>query len=251
MTISRRNWLAATALASAMPHALASVPELRITTTQLAPYVIENSRTAPGALYELLEAILARAGVPARIDFVPWKRAVYETNSLKRTAVFPLTRTPEREASFRWLVELYREEFLFLTLRNGRFNAHSPMEMKGKRVGILRGSAMVTTMREMGFRRIVETSSIRESMRFLEGGMVDALLGDRSIFGNAIRSLPRHPSMPPDRFVFSEPVRSTVTWLGGSLDIPEEEARRLQKARAELVEDGSYARILKKYALAP
>jgi ABC-type amino acid transport substrate-binding protein len=251
MGVTRREVLGGAALVAWLPAALATPLELRIVTTHLAPYSIEHDRAAPGALVELLEAILERAGIPARISFVPWKRAVHETNSLRRTAVFPLTRTPEREAAFRWLVELYREEFLFLTLRDGRFNWLAPQDMKQARIGILRGSAMVPVIREMGYQRVVETNSIRESMRFLEGGIVDALMGDRSIFGNAIRSLSNRPSSNTERFVFSEPVRATVTWLGGSLDIPEAEAQRLQKARTALVEDGSYARIMKKYGLTP
>jgi ABC-type amino acid transport substrate-binding protein len=234
------------AMAACLPRALAAAPVLRITTSQLAPYANEYDRSAPGALHELVQAITERAGVPAQISFVPWKRAVYETHSLPRSAVFPLTRTLEREPAYRWLAELYREEFLFLTVRDGRFNWHAPLQMKQARIGILRGSAMVSTIRTMGFVRVVETNSIQESLRFLEGGIVDALMGDRAIFGHATRSRP-----DPARFVSSAPIRSTVTWLGGSLDIPEAEAARYQKARADLVADGSYARILKKYGLAP
>lgn len=246
MGVSRRTLIGTAALAACAPRAFAAAPELRIATSQLAPYAIEDGPNAPGALHELVQAILQRAGVPARINFVPWKRAVYETHSLKRTAVFPLTRTPEREPAFRWLAELYREDFLFLALRDGRFRWRAPLDRKEARIGILRGSAMVAVLREMGYRRIIETDSVRESVRFLEGGMVDAVMSDRYIVGHAVKGRPNQ-----ERFVTSEPIRSTVTWLGGSLDIPEEEAARMQKALAELVEDGSYARILKKYGLQP
>lgn len=246
MGVSRRNLLGAAVTAACLPCAFAAGPELRIATSQLIPYAVEHDRAAPGALHELVEAITARAGIPAHISFVPWKRAVYETNTLPRSAVFPLTRTPEREPAFRWLAELYREDFVFLALRDGRFNWRAPLEMKQARIGILRGSAMVPVLRTMGYQRIVETNSVRESVRFLEGGIVDAVMSDRYIVGHSIKGRPNL-----ERFATSEPIRSTITWLGGSLDIPEAEAARLQKARAELVEDGSYARILKKYGLQP
>jgi len=246
MRISRRTVIGGLAAAAGLPQALASHAGLRILTTHLPPYVIEHDAAAPGALHELVQAILARAEVDARIVFVPWKRAVHETTTLARTAVFPLTRTPDREQSFQWLAELYREEFVFLALRNGRFDWHAPLGMTAMRIGILRGSGQIPVLRAMGFKRIVETSSIQESMRFLERGMVDALMGERAIFHSFVKGRGNAGA-----FVASEPIRTTITWLGGSLDLAPDVAARLAKARAALVEDGSYARILKKYGLSP
>jgi polar amino acid transport system substrate-binding protein len=246
MHFSRRSFLGGLAAAAGLPQAAASGPGLRILTTHLPPYVVEHDGVAPGALHELVQAIVARAGVDARIVFDPWKRAVHETGTLAGTAVFPLTRTADRERAFQWLAELYREEFVFLALRKGRFDWRAPLGMTGMRIGILRGSGQIPVLRAMGYRRIVETSSIQESMRFLEGGMVDALIGERAIFHSFVRGRSH-----VDAFVTSDPVRTTTTWLGGSLDLSPEVAGRLAKARAGLVEDGSYARILKKYGLPP
>ena len=48
--------------------------------------------------------------------FVPWGRAFREVERSTHLLTFPLTRLPEREARYRWLVPLDRDEIVFGTL---------------------------------------------------------------------------------------------------------------------------------------
>lgn len=224
----------------------AGIDPVRIATSDLPPLSLENTPGAPGALYEVVEEMARRAHVPVNIEFVPWKRAVYMTSSLPRTAIFPLTRSSERETQFRWLVRLYHEHFLFMALKGSRaFDLGNPPSSKARRIGILRGSVMIKVLRENGYKNIVEASTIDENLRFLKRGIVDAIFGDRAIYRAAISG------REAQDYTMSEPMRTTTTWLGGSLDFPETDAALLQKAMKEMLEDGSYAQILKKYDLAP
>jgi polar amino acid transport system substrate-binding protein len=212
----------------------------------LPPMSLEGAPSAPGAMFEVVAELTKRANLPATITFAPWPRAIYLTNNLKRTAIFPLTRTPEREKNFRWLVPLFQENYVFIANGKERFDLQHPEAMKDKRVGILRGSAMISELKASGYLNIIETSSVNEGRRFLARGIVDAMVGDRDIVRRSLIGLPE-----ADLFEMSKPVRKTYTWLGGSLDFTEAEAAQLEKAMASMVEDGTYARILKKYALAP
>lgn len=224
----------------------AGIEPLRIATTSLPPLTYENTLAAPGALYEVVEEMARRAQVPASIEFVPWMRAVYMTTSLPRMGIFPLTRSSERETQFRWVVRLYHEHFLFMTLKRSKtFDVAEPALSKERRIGILRGSVVIKVLRENGYRHIVEASSIDESVRFLKRGIVDAVFGDRTIYRAATNGRAEHD------YAMSEPLRTTTTWLGGSLDFPDADAALLQKAMKEMQDDGSYARILKKYDLTP
>ncbi len=233
---------AALLLAAAGWQAQAAAP-VRIATSELAPYSTEQRPGEPGALYEMVDELVRRAGAPATIEFVPWRRALFLTASRPRSAVFPLTRSPERETEYRWLAPLYREHFVFLSLKGGNFNSIKPERSKGRRIGTLRGSLMTTFLHQQGYANVIEAASVEEGMRFLRRGIVDAVCGDREI----LRAL-QGGQMGQD-VALSPTLRETTTWLGGSLDISEAEALRFEQAMKTMIEDGTYARILKKYQL--
>ncbi len=222
-----------------------SAAPIRILTSDLPPLSMEHTPAAPGALYEMVEELVRRAKVPANIEFVPWKRAVYLSTSVQRSAIFPLTRSAEREPQYRWLAQLYHEHFLFLALKGGNFDVAEPVRHKQRRIGILRGSLMLAKLREAGYVNIVEASSVDESLRFLKRGIVDAVFGDRDIYRASLAG-----RMEQD-YVSSTAMHTTTTWLAGSRDFTDADVLRFQKAMKDMVDDGSYAAILKRYDLAP
>jgi polar amino acid transport system substrate-binding protein len=242
----RRNWLCCAVLlglSSGHGNACAAEP-VRISTSELAPYATERHPGEPGALHEMVAELVRRTGVTSTIEFVPWRRALFLTSSRPRSAVFPLTRSPEREAQYRWLAPLYHENFVFLSLKkNPNFNSASPERNKGRRIGALRGSLMIGYLHQLGYPNVVEAASVEEGMRFLRRGIVDALCNDReilrSLLGGNIHS----------DFAVSPTLRAATTWLGGSLDFSDAEAQRFEQAMKGMIEDGTYGRILKKYQL--
>lgn len=233
---------AGSAGAGAAPPALAP---LHIVTTHLPPLVMESDAKQPGALRELVDALCRRLDVAADVSFVPWRRALLMATTTPRTAIFPLTRLAERESRFRWLAPVYREEYLFMAQRGSSFDVEHPERMTGQRIALLRGAAQSAILSELGFRNLVEASSIDDIHRYLLAGMADAVFGERAIIRSSLRI-----RGDEKRFRLGRPVRSTQAWLAGSLDIGEAEARRYRMAMAGLVADGTQRRIYRKYGLA-
>lgn len=242
----KRLWLASACILACGQALAAHGDPIQVKTTHLPPMSHENAPSAPGAMVELVRELTRRANVPAHIGFVPWGRAMFLSTNLPQTAIFPLTRTAERETKFRWLVRLYQESYVFIATRDGRFDLKRPEAMKDKRIGVLRGSAMIKELKAMGYENLVESGSVDEGRRYLASGIVDAMIGDRDIVRASLKGLPED-----SLFFFSAPVRRTTTWLGGSLDFTEEDAARFGKAMKSMVDDGTYTRILKQYGLTP
>lgn len=236
--------LAMVALPHWVTHA-ATVEPIRIITSDLPPLSSATAPGAPGALHEIVTELLRRTHQKGTIEFVPWKRAIYLSTHLSRSAIFPLTRSPERETQYRWLARLYHEHFLFMSLKGRQFDVTQPALGRQRRIGILRGSLMIKALRESGYSNIVEAATIDESLRFLRRGIVDAVFGDRAIYRASL------DNSELGNFLMSEPMRTTTTWLGGSLDFSQADVAQFQKAMKEMTDDGSYAQILKKYQLAP
>lgn len=214
---------------------------VQVVTSELPPLAMSASPAGRGALHDMVLELGRRTGIDFNISFVPWRRAVFLSTSRSRVAIFPLTRSPDREQQYRWLAPLHRETFLFLSMKDGKFNSDNPAASKQRRIGVLRGSLMVPYLKANGYPNLVEASSVAEGLRFLQRGIVDAIVGDRDIFTTSLKD------QQPERYAMSAPLRETSTWLGGSRDFSEADAALLQQAMKEMMEDGTCARILRKY----
>lgn len=245
----RRQLLGGAIIATALPgvavEAFGAAPPLRLVTTNVPPLVNEHDASRPGALHELVALLCQRMGRRPGVSFYPWKRAIFLAQTMKHTAVFPLTRTPEREDQFRWLAQLYEENYTFLAPRGRSFDVRNPELMKDQRITLMRGAATSVALKEMGFHNIVEARSVDEVHRFMVSGMADAGFGEMAIIRNALRI-----RRAEDDFDVGEPVRRTTAWLAGSRDFTEADAQKSQAAMQSIMDDGSHAKILKKYRLA-
>ncbi len=244
--VNRRKILSLSALLALASGAQAGATgKLRVVTAHLPPLVLEDSASRPGALMEMVREVCRRLKLTPETEFVPWRRALFLATSMPATAIFPLTRLPDREAQFRWLAPLYEEQYLFLAPRHGSFDTTRVAEMKDRRIALLRGAAQGAILTELGYRNLVEAASIDEIHRFLLGGMADAVFGERNIIRASLKS---HAGQ--QQFELSAPLRTTTAWLAGSLDFSEDDVRLFQRAMAAMEADGSKRRILARYDLA-
>ncbi len=230
-------------LAAMLSAATAFAAPLRILTSDLPPLAIERTPAQPGALVEIVAELTRRAGIAATNEFVPWQRAVFVVGHLPRTALYPLTRTPEREKNFRWLAPLYREQFVFIAEAGGA-ELTDLAALKGSRIALLRGSTQWDNLKRLGYTQLIPTTSVQEGLRFVHEGMADAIYGDQAIVGHTARML-----FPDKSWNASAAIVSTTTWLGGSLDLTEADAERFRQALEAMRADGTYARILRRYQL--
>jgi ABC-type amino acid transport substrate-binding protein len=241
--MKRRQLLAAAALATLpLPILAAAQPRrLRIVTTDLPPLVTEQGGVV---LRELVAELCRRTQQTPALEFVPWRRAIFLATTMPSTAIFPLTRQPEREDKFRWLAPLYEERYLFLAPRGGSFDLQHPENMKDRRIALIRGAGQGAMLHEMGFDHIVEAASVHEVHRFLLGGMADAAFGEHAIIRASLKA---HAG--ESQFELSAPQRTSTAWLAGTLDFSESEADRFRQAMDAMVADGTVKSMMAKHGL--
>ena len=249
--IKRRQLMGAAALLGGLPlcgwplPARALAGQIRIVTSHLPPLVVENGGLRGGALMEVVEELCKRVRLTPATEFMPWNRALFVSNHAPATAIFPVTRQPDRELKFRWLAQLYEEKYLFLAPKGRSFDVRRPGAMKDRRITLIRGAALAVALREMGYLNIVEAGSVDEVHRFLVEGMADAAFGEQSIVRNALRT-----RKVEARFDTSAPVRRTAAWLAGSLDFTPADALMFEQAMKQMHADGTCLKIFKRYDMA-
>lgn len=238
--------LAALAAGLAPPFAVAAtVAPFHLSAGVLPPFASASEPGAPGALVELVQQIAAQVHADVDVKFYPWQRAVILPLNASRTVVLPLTRTPEREAKYRWLVKLYQQNFVFIARAGTELNLRSTASLKDKRVAVLRGSPHLKYLKELGFSQVFEASTSEELQRMLFRGIADAAYGSEVIH----RTTLRQQGGDDKSLIYSPTVTSGEIWLGGSFDFSDAEALEMQRAMDALKANGMLAKILKKYGL--
>ena len=217
----------------------------QIVSGDLPPFTIESGPDQPGALASLVHDMALRLGTAPTIQFYPWTRALSMVGTQPRTLILPLTRTPERENNYRWIVKLYRQQFVFIALRGASVNLNTMHTLRELRIAVLRGSPNESQLLNRNFQNVLPANSVLDMARMLERGMADAIYG-----GDAINlAVLADYGIARAQLQVSKPLDYGEIWLGGSLDIPESEALLWQNAMKQLVREGVVRRTMARYGL--
>jgi polar amino acid transport system substrate-binding protein len=247
---SRRHTLAFLTPLLGLPWTAAAqtppLQPLRLVTGELPPLALPGEPGQRGALVDLVETLLERAEMPLQAEFYPWARAMLVAGERPRTLILPLNRTPEREASFQWLVKLYSQHFVFLTL-DGQPRVETLEQARKLRIGGLRGSSNLGKLQQAGLAagRIYQSASVSDMHRALERRVVDALYGSELIHTDAWRRSGRDPA----RLQSGLSLESADIWLAAQGGVTEAETARLREQHGAMLADGSVERLLKRYGL--
>src|SRR4051812_28423604 len=97
----------------------AAAQELRMLAAELPPYtyheppptVSENGR-AMGIVDEAVREMARRTGHSGTIEYMPWARAQELAMRGPRVGILALTRSPEREARYRWVQRILTDDLV-------------------------------------------------------------------------------------------------------------------------------------------
>jgi polar amino acid transport system substrate-binding protein len=243
-----RALLAVAMLAPGLAVAAGALAPLRVVTADLPPFAVEGQPEAPGVLVELVEQLLRRCGQPVKVEFYPWARALAIAGAQPRIAILPLTRTPEREPQFQWLLKLYVQHFVFIN-RSGQPAVASVAQARRLRLTVLRGSPNLAQLQRHGFdtERVVQASSVEDMLRLLEKGFVDAIYGGDIVNMDKVRGSGRDPAA----FQIGLPLESGEIWLAASGGFGDADRQLLKDAHQALLREGGVERLFRGYGIRP
>lgn len=232
-----------------------SAQELRFVVGEWTPYT-GSGLAGGGVAVELVEAACLEAGLEARVDFVPWKRAEAMVESGQAFASFPYLRLAVRGDRF-----LYSDPFLttrFVVLAKNKavadqVNPRRPETFHGLRVGLTAGTAAVRSKLEPVGALLEETPALEASIRKLEAGRLDLVVDDQVVVAQTLKAL--YGKQIPTSFVlldrpFGDPgaLRILVSrdWPGAEALLGE-----LNRGLARVLADGTAARLWARWGLTP
>lgn len=144
-------------------------PRLYLSTETSAPSSMLVNGRVVGIATDKLRSALARAGVAYEIALLPWKRAYTSALQQPDTCVYSTTRTPEREALFKWIGPLDVAQWVLMGRADRRLALTSLEQARGLRIGTYHGDARDAYLRSRGFVTDAAPNDFLNAQKLLQG----------------------------------------------------------------------------------
>lgn len=230
------------------PSATAEPGALQAFTENLPPLNYAEGSEAKGFSSELLRLMAQQAGLPLSIEVTPWVRALQQVQDKPGTILFSLTRTPEREAQFKWVGPISARRIVLYKLAARKDLGRPELQrLAGTKIGVVRESATARQMQAEGLRPGIELDLALDdanNLRKLLAGRMEylAMLDWAAAWNLQQLNLPYATLQP----VLDYDVDKTY-WYGLHPQTDAALVRRLQAALDTLRRDGRYERLRLRY----
>ncbi len=194
-----------------------------------------------GFAVEILHEIMQRLGRTDTIEFGEWK-IVYERGLTEPNVVlFPPSRTPEREALFKWVGPLIPEKVVLFARKDSGLVINSLEDArKVNGIATVTGYASEKLLKEKGFTNLVSQRSPIQGPDALKFGRVDLWLSSNV----TMRQTALAANVNPDLFEPLFVVKEIPSYLAFSKSVPDAMVNQWQTALEEMKRDGSWERII-------
>ncbi|HEY0954169.1 MAG TPA: transporter substrate-binding domain-containing protein [Roseateles sp.] len=203
------------------------------------PYLWQGAKGLEGYVFDLYQRVARQAGLETELHFYPFARAFRMLESGQAQAALVVTRSPDREARFRWLYPVGRFRFAIFTRPSLGVAPTTVNELKVHRVGSLRASTSRTMLEVAGVAHVVEGKDYAELLLLLNRGVVDAVVGPESV----LRSMDARDGGDAMRVTALDSGYDFYTAAGPGMS--EAVAQRVRAAYQQLVDGGVVAQLRK------
>ncbi len=227
----------------------ASASELRLVTGELPPYAfpvppptVAESGEPRGLVYDVVREVAWRIGHSGTVEFWPWSYAQELALTQPNVGILGLTRSPEREERYRWIVNVMTDDLVLVS--GAGIDARDLDALKDRPIGVLRRSGAEAFLRERGFTRVQPATEEWINAQRMKDRLIDGWLAPRLMALYAYREVGGDVAT----LNIGQIVRRSEIWLAASKDLSDQEAGRWQSGFEQLRADGTYDAILARYS---
>lgn len=229
--------------AMATSAAAVAAADLRLFTEEYPPLTFSRDGRAAGLDTEVVEEIMRRLGVSAKIEVVPWARGYKLATTLSNVGLFATTRTPEREKLFKWVGPISATTAHFYSRRGGPRFDNIDGARTAERILIPREWYLQQMLQGMGFTNINAVSTPLEAVRMLAAGRAPLMALDDVTLADTLAA----GGVDSQRIETGALISQAIQYIAFWSDAPDEMIARWQKALDDMKSDGSFDRLYEKW----
>lgn len=240
------------AVAVALFFSLRAAPaaaELRLLAAELPPYsyrvpsgsITDTPGPGRGTVFDAVVEMARRVGHSGRIEFVPWFRAQEIASQGPGVGILALTRSPEREPHYNWMVRVLNDDLVLVGSPGVDVSALE--RVRNRPTGVLANSGAEALLRESGFTSLSAQREEWLNAKRIKERRIDAWLAPRAMVIHAMREVRGNL----DVLQIGQIVRPSEIYLATSKDVPAAESARWQSAFEAMKADGTWDAIRRRY----
>lgn len=151
---------------------------------------LQHSEGSPsGFVYEMVRQIMRRTQVETKIQVENWKRSYLKTINGTNAAIFPTTRTPDREELFHWVGPILRVRWALYAKTGSQLKITNLEDAKRVgRIGTYAEDAREQFLKDEGFTNLESVHSIYLNWRMLYADRVDLVAGSDMSLNQSMQS---------------------------------------------------------------
>ncbi len=200
---------------------------------------------------EIVQAVLAEAGVEATFQSMPWARAYDIALNSENVLIYSIARTPQRESLFKWVGTLASTQWHLFSLSGKDYRLRSLDDARPLQIATVKDDAGEQYLLSQGFavgQNLQSSNKYEHNYQKLKEGRVDLWISDET---NA-QYLVRHTGGDPQERAVSQLVLGALDGQDGlgmafSRRTPDALVGRLRQALARIQADGRYDAIVNKW----
>jgi polar amino acid transport system substrate-binding protein len=226
----------------------ADFPKLTIMTEDYAPYNFKEDGKVQGIAVEMMVEMLKKVGSSQGLEdikLLPWARGYNKVQTNSNAVLFSTTRTKERETLFKWVcpIETLITEAVALKSKNIKVNSNEDL-LKYK-IGCVLDDVGQQLLVAAGIpvTKLDKISSYETNVRKLDAGRVDLYVSSMS----SVQLYANQLGIDPNKFESVYVLDKSHLCYAFNKDVSDDVINQLQKAYDELVADGTFERLNKKY----
>lgn len=215
---------------------------LRLTTETSPPFNMMEGDKIVGRATDMVREMADRAKVGITIEMLPWARAYNQALKESDTCVFTTTRTPEREALFKWVGPVGSSDWALYGNAERKLKLGSIEDARPMIIGTYLGDARDEYFRSRGF-KVESVSDDLSNPRKLLLNRID-LWAASVVRGSMLVAQNDWTGKVVPLLVFHK----VDLYMACHVDLPTALIDRLNAALQTMVRDGTTKAIEKKYA---
>lgn len=155
----------------------ANASGLRVMSVVEPPSNYINASNLPdGYVTDIMQALMAEAGVVKIIDFVPEARAMRIMATQPNTILFSISRTPFREDKYHWIGHVMNKAWHVYALSSSKLQVGSLADLKKlPALGVVRGDVREEWLDNQGFSNLNSVTEHQQNIKLLLKGRVSAI----------------------------------------------------------------------------
>jgi polar amino acid transport system substrate-binding protein len=207
------------------------------------PYEFENNGKASGVLVEIIETLFKKANISVELKFLPFKRAYETTKKGGIDGLFNFYKTEERLNFFDYTEPIIKNPLVFFVRKDSKIRYNKLEDLRGLKVGILRGYTYGTSFDKSRLFIQEATNSHESNFRKLMLGRINVYPCDKLV---GIHVAMENKLMPELK-ILSTPLKVMDGYIGFTKGKHKDIIPRINKLIIEMHQSGEIEAMINKY----